>query len=105
MKTLGEDMPVKKEKLDIITFKVPESLREAMKGIPNRSEFIRAAVVAALDSVCPLCRGTGVIMPNQRPHWDLFVTDHHFEECETCNAVHVVCDRTASSPEHIHEGD
>ena len=29
---------MRKEKLDIITFKVPESLREAMKGIPNRSE-------------------------------------------------------------------
>jgi len=31
---------MEKEKLDMITFKVPESLREAMKGIPNRSEFI-----------------------------------------------------------------
>jgi hypothetical protein len=96
---------VKKEKLDIITFKVPESLREAMKGIPNRSEFIRSAVVAALDSVCPLCKGTGVIMPSQRPHWDLFTTEHHFEECETCNAVHVVCDRGAHEEAHVHEHD
>ena len=61
---------MKKEKLDIITFKVPESLRDAMKGIPNRSEFIRNALVAALDSICPLCKGTGVMMPNQRPHWE-----------------------------------
>lgn len=96
---------MKKEKLDIITFKVPESLREAMKGIPNRSEFIRAAVVAALDSICPLCKGTGVIMPNQRPHWDLFVAEHHFEECETCNAVHVVCDRSGHQSAHVHESD
>ena len=73
---------MKKEKLDIITFKVPESLRDAMKGIPNRSEFIRTALVAALDSICPLCKGTGVMMPNQRPHWEKFVDDHHFEECE-----------------------
>ena len=63
---------MKKEKQDIITFKVPESLMEAMKGIPNRSEFIRTAVVAALDSVCPLCRGTGVIMPKQRRHLEMF---------------------------------
>ena len=94
-----------KEKLDIITFKVPESLREAMKGIPNRSEFIRTAVVAALDSLCPLCKGTGVIMPNQRHHWDMFASDHHLEECETCNAVHVVCDRNPHEGVHVHEGD
>lgn len=96
---------MKKEKLDIITFKVPESLREAMKGIPNRSEFIRTALVAALDSICPLCKGTGVIMPSQRPHWDLFVSDHHFEECETCNAVHLVCERRPRAPAHVHGTD
>jgi hypothetical protein len=96
---------MKKEKLDIITFKVPESLRDAMKGIPNRSEFIRAAVVTALDSICPLCKGTGVIMPNQRPHWDQFVTHHHFEECETCNAVHVVCECDANEEGYVHKAD
>lgn len=96
---------MKREKLDIITFKVPESLREAMKGIPNRSEFIRTAVVAALNSICPLCKGTGVIMPSQRPHWDLFAADHHFEECETCQAVHVVCDHRSRESVHVHDAD
>ncbi|MCL5125234.1 MAG: CopG family transcriptional regulator [Deltaproteobacteria bacterium] len=86
---------MKKEKQDIITFKVPESLVEAMRGIPNRSEFIRTAVVAALDSVCPLCRGTGVIMPKQRRHLETFMVDHHLEECNTCNAVHLVCEHNS----------
>ncbi len=92
-----------KEKQDVITFKVPESLREAMKGIPNRSEFIRSAVAAALDSICPLCKGSGVIMPAQRPHWESFFREHHFEQCSTCNAVHVVCDRSPKTPKNIHE--
>ncbi|MEW6111132.1 MAG: CopG family transcriptional regulator [Thermodesulfobacteriota bacterium] len=96
---------MKKEKVDIITFKVPESLREAMKGIPNRSEFIRAAVVAALNNICPFCKGTGVIMPHQRPHWDLFANNHHFEECGTCNAVHVVCDYDPQESAHPHGTD
>jgi hypothetical protein len=104
MRILG-DAPMKREKLDIITFKVPESLREAMRGIPNRSEFIRAAVVAALDSICPLCKGTGVIMPSQRPHWEIFANDHHFEDCETCHGVHVVCDRNPGHAVHVHEAD
>ncbi len=94
-----------REKLDIITFKVPESLRDAMKGIPNRSEFIRTAVVAALNSICPLCHGMGVIMPSQKHHWDAFVADHHFEECETCQVVHVVCDRGPQQPVHVHATD
>jgi hypothetical protein len=96
---------MKKGKVDIITFKVPESLREAMKGIPNRSEFIRAAVVAALNNICPFCKGTGVIMPHQLPHWDLFANNHHFEECGTCNAVHVVCDYDPQESAHPHGTD
>lgn len=87
---LGPEL--KKQKQEIITFKVPESLRVAMKGIPNRSEFIRHAVMTALDSVCPLCRGTGVLLPHQKTHWDHFAVDHKLEECESCHAMHLVCD-------------
>ena len=41
-----------KRKQEIVTFKVDEPLLKAMNGIPNRSEFIRAAILSALDSVC-----------------------------------------------------
>jgi hypothetical protein len=44
-------------------------------------------------------------MPSQRPHWDLFVSHHHFEECETCNAVHVVCEHSPRESAHVHESD
>ncbi len=84
---------MKKQKQEIITFKVPESLRDAMKGIPNRSEFIRHAVLAALDSICPLCRGAGVLLPHQKIHWEQFARNHKLEECEACHAVHLVCSR------------
>ncbi len=40
-------------KQQIITFKAEEALVEAMEDIPNRSEFIRSAILAALDGVCP----------------------------------------------------
>lgn len=84
---------MKKQKQEIITFKVPESLRDAMRGIPNRSEFIRHAVLAALDSICPLCGGTGVLLPDQKTHWEQFTLDHRLEECDACHAVHLVCAR------------
>jgi hypothetical protein len=83
---------MEKKKQEIITFKVPESLRKAMKGIPNRSDFIRHAVLAALDSVCPLCNGTGILMPNQKTHWEWLLQDHRIEECSACHAFHIVCD-------------
>ncbi len=52
-------------KQQIITFKAEEALVEAMGDIPNRSEFIRSAILAALEGVCPLCHGTGVLSTHQ----------------------------------------
>ena len=41
----------------IVTFKADESLLEALRGIENRSEFIRTALLAALENICPVCKG------------------------------------------------
>jgi len=78
-------------KQQIITFKADDALVQAMEGIANRSEFIRAAIVAALDGVCPLCRGTGVLSASQRRHWDEFSHTHTVETCGDCHEGHVVC--------------
>jgi hypothetical protein len=80
-----------RKKQEIITFKVEKSLASAMRGIPNRSEFIRAAILAALDSACPLCLGTGILSPEQKRHWHRFATDHSVNECDECHAMHLVC--------------
>jgi hypothetical protein len=79
------------KKQEIITFKVDEALRRALQGVQNRSEFIRAAILAALDSVCPLCKGSGILTPDQRKHWDTFSKNHPLKQCEDCHAVHLVC--------------
>jgi hypothetical protein len=95
-------MPARK-KQEIITFKADESLRRALRGIENRSEFIRAAVLAALDSVCPLCKGSGILTPDQRRHWEAFARDHALEECNDCHAVHLVCGKPAEDGCQGHE--
>ena len=84
---------MRRAKSEIITFKADESLSEALRGIPNRSEFIRAAVLAALDSVCPLCQGTGILSPEQKRHWTSFASDHSVQECGDCHELHLVCAR------------
>ena len=84
---------MKKSKQEIVTFKVDQTLLDALKGIPNRSEFIRTAILNALGSVCPLCKGTGILTPNQRSHWDVFSADHLIEECDECHEFRLVCSK------------
>ena len=78
-------------KANIISFKADASLLEALEGIENRSEFIRAAVLAALDNICPLCRGRGILTPNQKKHWASLAADHEIERCDRCHEAHLVC--------------
>lgn len=80
-----------RKKLEIITFKVDAPLAQALQGTTNRSEFIRNAILAALDSSCPLCKGTGILTPDQHKHWDDFAKSHSIQECEDCHAYHLVC--------------
>jgi hypothetical protein len=87
-------------KHETITFKTDAALAEAMRGIPNRSEFIRSAILSALDSVCPLCKGTGLMTPDQRRHWEAFAASHSVEECGKCQAIHLVCGADERSGGH-----
>ena len=80
-----------KKKQSIITFKVDDDLLGAIKNIPNRSEFIRSAILEALGSVCPICNGSGVLTKNQKRHWDDFTTDHSLQVCNDCNKNILVC--------------
>jgi hypothetical protein len=81
----------RKRRHEIVTLKVDPELVEAMKHVPNRSAFIRSAILNALDSACPLCQGTGVLTPKQKEHWDAFTEDHSLQECRQCNELHLVC--------------
>lgn len=78
-------------KAEIVTFKAEPALVEALRGVANRSEFIRNALLAALENTCPLCRGSGALSPRQREHWEAFARNHTVEECTHCHELHVVC--------------
>ncbi len=95
-------MAKRSRKEQVITFKADPSLLEALRGVPNRSAFIRAACLAALESTCPLCRGTGILTPNQKLHWEALAGDHSVEECDECHELRLVCSR--GEPGHCGEG-
>lgn len=91
---------MKKLKGETVTFKVDQPLAEALKTIPNRSEFIRSAVAAALECVCPLCQGSGTLTMDQKRHWESFARHHQLARCDECHAVHLTC-----RDDHSHHGD
>lgn len=86
------------KKQDVISLKVDRSLAEAMEGVANRSEFIRDAILAALDNVCPLCMGTGILSPLQKRHWATFAHDHSVQQCPDCHERHLTCERETAAP-------
>ncbi len=86
------------KKQDVITLKVDRSLAEAMAGVSNRSRFIRDAILAALENVCPLCMGTGILSPRQKEHWVGFARDHSVRQCPECHERHLTCEHETARP-------
>ena len=82
----------KEHKDEVITFKVEPQLAEILKRMPNRSQFIRSAILNSLEHVCPLCQGLGILSPDQQRHWRDFAEHHGIRECKECGSVVLVCD-------------
>ena len=84
-------MPKLKD-VEVITFKVDPALAKLMRGIGNRSEFIRTAILGALEDVCPFCRGSGVLTPHRKKHWKELAGHHGLKECKECHEDVLVCE-------------
>ncbi|HOD66766.1 MAG TPA: CopG family transcriptional regulator [candidate division Zixibacteria bacterium] len=84
-----------RKKSEIVTFKVDGALLEELRKVPNRSAFIRTAVLSALRATCPLCQGTGILSASQQRHWDRFAHDHAVTECDDCHELYLVCEHEA----------
>ena len=95
------------KKQGVITFKADEDMLEALERIPNKSEFIRAAVLSALDESCPLCGGSGTLNPHQRMHWRHFLKEHTLIRCQACNGFEINCTQchspSGNDPEHLQD--
>ena len=71
----------------VITFKADASLAKLLQGVSNRSEFIRSAVLAALDNACPFCKGTGVLNPHKKQHLEAVASSFQEQDCKECDDV------------------
>jgi hypothetical protein len=84
----------------IVTFKADDALIDALQGVPNRSAFIRSAILAALDNTCPLCQGSGTLNPHQKKHWLSFRQAHAVAECDECRQPHLICQHEEDEAVH-----
>ncbi|MHC4983475.1 MAG: ribbon-helix-helix domain-containing protein [Planctomycetota bacterium] len=78
---------------EVVTFKADRGLLDALKGVSNRSQFIRDAILAALANLCPLCSGSGIMTPGQHKHWKTFAEGHSLRRCDQCREMYLTCSK------------
>src|SRR5262245_41555465 len=77
-------MPRRAPKTAVVAFKVEEELKELLDRLPNKSDFIRKAIMAQLGVACPLCRGKGVIARGVHNHYAPIISGHNLKPCGNC---------------------
>ncbi len=74
----------KQQKSQIVAFKVEEDLAEFLDKLPNKSEFIRKAILAQFGMNCPLCVGSGVVPRGVHDHFKPVIAGNTERPCEKC---------------------
>lgn len=70
----------------IVAFKVEEELAEFLAKLPNKSEFIRRAILAQFNMACPLCTGSGVVPRGLHDHYSTLLDAQSSRPCTECGA-------------------
>lgn len=73
-----------KEKKHIVAFKVEDELADFLDKLPNKSEFIRKAILAQFGMTCPMCTGTGVVDKGIHDHFEPVIDANLHRPCEKC---------------------
>lgn len=79
-------MSKKTPKTSVVAFKVESELAELLDKLPNKSAFIRRAIVAQLKMACPLCGGSGVVSRGVHDHYAALLPTLNARHCDGCGA-------------------
>lgn len=83
-------MPRKAQKIQkkqIVAFKVEDDLARFLDALPNKSEFIRRAILAQFQMICPLCAGSGVVEKGIHDHFQEVIPEQLSRPCEKCKTT------------------
>jgi len=75
---------LKGAKNSVVAFKVPSELADFLNKLENKSAFIRKAIAAQVETVCPLCRGAGRISGGLRDHFAILLQQYQSRICDGC---------------------
>lgn len=75
----------KSQKTQIVAFKVEEELAEFLNKLPNKSDFIRKAIVAQFGMTCPFCDGAGVVSRGLHKHYAPLIAENRDRPCDNCS--------------------
>lgn len=77
-------MSRKAPKTAVVAFKVEEELAKLLNDLPNKSAFIRKAIVSQLGMACPLCSGNGVVPRGVHDHYEPLLRQMNLHACAGC---------------------
>src|SRR5262245_6424842 len=77
-------MQRKSPKTAVVAFKVEEELADFLNQLPNKSAFIRKAIVAQMSMACPLCHGSGQVSRWVHDHYLPLLSNFTHRNCDGC---------------------
>lgn len=77
----------KSQKTEVVAFKVEKELADLLNKLPNKSAFIRKAIIAQLGMACPLCHGAGVVSRGVHDHYAPLLAKLSSRPCDGCGDV------------------
>jgi len=93
-------MPDRPLKSRTVAVKVEAELADFLARLPNKSEFIRQAILAQFGTACPLCSGTGQVASALGAHYAPILEKHRERACLNCHrAEPIPKDLMAVEPE------
>lgn len=73
------------QKQTVVSFRVDRHLAEVLNALPDKSAFIRDAILQRFHTVCPYCDGRGVL-PKLIADWlDSKLPSFETVECACCH--------------------
>jgi len=96
-------MPRKKSV--VVTFRVDAHLAEALDQLPDRSAFIRDAILARFHDTCPACGGEGRVHCDAGAWLRGVFEKEGARPCSCCATVFVPADPDATVCPHCDEDE
>jgi hypothetical protein len=73
------------QKQTVVSFRVDHHLAEILNNLPDKSAFIREAILRRFHAECPFCQGRGVLPRAIAEYLQAHMPESRTVECKCCN--------------------